>query len=149
FYIGYLPNAPSGLSKWLKRTVAALVAAGMASGLWLTFGQPSFANSKFEYGVLRDYSGILEDWPYPVLRTSDTSFLLVAIGKHGFSTAGLGGKSVQLRGTLIERGTDRMLEVDADLLKQIPDLPIPDAAEPVSLGSFTLRGEIVDSKCYL
>src|SRR5215471_12478029 len=149
FYIGYLPKAPALLSKWLKRAVAALFVLGTASGLWLTIGQPSFADSKFEYGVSREYSGALEEWPYPMLRTSDGSFLLVATGKHGLSAAAFTGKSVRLKGTLIQRGADRMLEVETGSLEQIGALPNGNALTFASLGSFTLRGEIVDSKCYL
>jgi hypothetical protein len=61
----------------------------------------------------------------------------------------LQGKSVRLKGSLIERGQDRMLEVAPESIREIAALPIPMANEPVDLGPVRLRGEIVDSKCYL
>jgi hypothetical protein len=116
----------------------------------LILHQAPFAPSRFEYGVYREYSGVIEEWPYPMLRTADTAFLLVAPGKHGFSGAsGLQGQSVHLQGALIERGPDHMLEVLPASLREISALPIPPPTSPIALGSVRLRGEIVDSKCYL
>src|SRR5215469_12339119 len=113
FYIGYLPKAPGSLGRWTIRVVAGLVLTGLAIDALLTFGQPPFSDSRFEYEVYREYSGVIEGWPYPILRTANASFLLVAPGKHGLSgpVAGLQGKTVSLRGSLIERRQDRMLEV--------------------------------------
>jgi len=150
FYVGHLSKAPSSLAKWLKRIVSAVMLSGLAVGVLLIFDQSPFAASKFEYGVYREYSGIIENWPYPTLRTADTAYLLVAPGKHGFSEAGkLQGRGVHLQGALIERGPDHMLEVLPASLKEISALPIPPLVKPISLGTVRLRGEIVDSKCYL
>ena len=149
FYVGYLPKAPAALAKWLARIVSATVLGGLAVGALLILDQPRFAASKFEYSVYREYAGVIEEWPYPMLRTADTAFLLVAPEKHGFSEASkLQGHSVHLQGALIERGPDRMLEVMPASLREISALPTP-STKPVSLGSVRLRGEIVDSKCYL
>jgi len=127
------------------------VLAGLAVGALLIFDQPPFAASKFEYGEYREYSGVIEEWPYPILLTSDSSFLLVAPGKHGLSAVvkGLQGMSIRLKGSLIERGPDRMLEVLPGSMQDTPPLHVRNASEPIDLGSVRLRGEIVDSKCYL
>jgi hypothetical protein len=123
----------------------------LAAGFVLTRGQPQFADSRFEFGVYRDYTGVIEERPYPILRSGDASFLLVARGKHGFSEAAKGwqGKSVRLRGSLIERGPDRMLEVVPGSIHEIATARSGDPAHSNDLGPVTLRGEIVDSKCYL
>jgi len=42
-----------------------------------------------------------------------------------------------------------MLEVLPASLKETSALPIPPPVKPISLGTVRLRGEIVDSKCYL
>jgi hypothetical protein len=150
FYVGYLPKAPVSLGRWIARNTAALVVTGLAVGALLIFGQAPFADSKFEYGIYRDYSGVLEEWPYPILRTASSSFLLVAPGKHGLSAvAGLQGKTVHLRGSLIERGPDRMLEVLPESIHETTPGQSQTANELTELGSVRLRGEIVDSKCYL
>jgi hypothetical protein len=149
FYVGYLPKTPAALAKWLTRTASAIFLGGLAVGVLLIFDQPPFAASKFEYGVYREYSGVIEEWPYPMLRTADTTYLLVAPGKHGFTEAGkLQGHSVHLQAALIERGPDRMLEVMPASFREISALPTP-PTKPISLGAVRLRGEIVDSKCYL
>jgi hypothetical protein len=151
FYVGYLRKAPAGLGKLVARIAAGIVLAGLVVSAVLILGQPQFAASKFEYGEYRDYAGVIEEWPCPILVTDDASFLLVAPGKHGLSDTvkGLQGKHVRLKGSLIERAPDRMIEV-------IPGSIAADARQSqlaargvIDLGPVTLRGEIVDTKCYL
>ena len=154
FYIGYSPKAPVALGRWVSHLVTGLVLTGLAVGALLTLGQAHFANSRFEYGIYREYSGVIEELPYPILRTAGSNFLLVGPGKHGLSGTvhGLQGKSVRLQGSLIERGHDQMLEVPPESIREIGPLPgavNPALKEPANLGPVLLRGEIVDSKCYL
>jgi len=149
FYVGYVPRAPAALGRRIKRVVVGLVAASVAVGAALILDQAPFAASKFEYGIYRDYTGVIEEWPYPILRSDSTSFLLVGTGKHGVSDAvrGLQGKGVRLKASLIERGQDRMLEVvPGSIQKTGAELA---ASTQTDLGPVRLRGEIVDSKCYL
>jgi hypothetical protein len=150
FYIGYVPKAPPSLATWTRRSALALAIGGLATGILLSSGQARFADSRFEYGIYKDYSGVVEEWPVPMLRTQDGSFLLVDQGKHGLSETakGLSGKSVQLRASLIQRGPDRMLEVVQGSLKEIAPVNLPPQMA-ASFGSVTLEGEIVDSKCHL
>src|SRR3954470_14741890 len=113
FYVGYLPKASAGLGKVVARITAGVLLAGLIAGGLLIFGQPPFATSKFGYGEYRLYAGVIEEWPYPMLVSDNGSFLLVAPGKHGLSDTvkGMQGKHVQLKGSLIERTPDRMIEV--------------------------------------
>jgi hypothetical protein len=148
FYVGYQPKAPRSLAKTVKRIVAGVVLTGLAVGILLVLDQ-RFAASKFEFGVYREYTGTIEDWPAPTLVTPNSSYVLVAPGKHGLS--GLERyrqKSVRLKGSLIERGTDRLLEVVPDSMQEIASAPSTEASPVIDLGAMTLRGEIVDSKCY-
>jgi hypothetical protein len=151
FYVGYLPEAPAGLGRIAARITAGILLAGLIAGGLLIFGQPPFAMSRFQYGEYRDYAGVIEEWPYPMLVTDNASFLLVAPGKHGLSDTvkGLQGKHVQLKGSLIERTPDRMIEVvPASIVTGTQ--PSQMASQRISdLGSVTLRGEIIDTKCYL
>jgi hypothetical protein len=150
FYVGYLPKAPANLGRVIARIAAGILLAGLIAGGLLIVGQPPFATSKFEYGTYRDYAGVIEEWPYPILVTDNASFLLVAPGKHGLSdTKGLQGKHVQLKGSLIERIPDRMIEVvpESIAVRTSPLLAAP--SRTIDLGPVTLRGEIVDTKCYL
>jgi hypothetical protein len=151
FYIGYLPKAPAGLSKWIARIAVALVLGGLGIAAILVIDQPPFSDSRFEFGVYREYHGIVDYWPYPMLRTGAASFLLVAPGKHGLTgvIAPIEGSSIRLQGALIERGRDRMLEVLPASVHEAAPLAIGPLSKAVPLGSVKLRGEIVDSKCYL
>jgi len=151
FYVGYLPKAPAGLAKNVKRIVLALLLIGLAVAAELIYDQAPFAASKFEYGVYREYTGVIEEWPYPILRTEHSSFLLVAEGKHGFTAEvrGLQDKGVRLKASLIERGEDRMLEVVSGSLHETRTNTQAEVIQQIGLGTAHLRGEIVDSKCYL
>ena len=150
FYVGYVPRAPAALGRRIKRIVIGLVVAGVAVGAALIIDQAPFATSKFEYGIYHEYTGVIEEWPYPILRTGSASFLLVGTGKHGVSDAvrGLQGKGVRLRASLIERGQDRMLEVVPGSIHEA-GAGLGAAAQQTDLGPVRLRGEIVDTKCYL
>ncbi len=151
FYIGYVPKSPRSLGRRVSRIAAGIVAVALIAACLLILGQPPFAASRFEYGVIRDYAGVIEEWPYPMLVTGNASFLLVAPGKHGLSTEvrGLEHTSVRLRGSLIERPPDRMIEVDPKSIVSDPRRSAPSREQAVVLGPVTLRGEIVDTKCYL
>ena len=151
FYVGYFPKAPAGLGRIVARIAAGILLAGLITGGLLIFGQTPFATSKFEYGEYRDYAGVIEEWPYPILVTDNASFLLVAPGKHGLSDAvkGLQGKHVQLKGSLIERTPDRMIEVVPASIAADAQRSQVASQRIVDLGPVTLRGEIVDTKCYL
>src|SRR5215471_19987441 len=101
FYVGYVPKAPPGLARSVRRYATGLFIAALLIALALLLGQASFANAKFEYGVQREYSGFIEREPYPILLAPGGSFLLVAPSKHGFIADHQGG--VRLKGSLIER----------------------------------------------
>src|SRR6185436_14260154 len=131
----------------MKPIVIALLIFGLAIGVALVFAQAPFPASAFEYQQYRDYKGVLIDWPYPMLISGADRFLLVDPGKHGASTDGLAGKTVELKGALIHRGPDRMLELLPGSLRAIADAPVPESR--TDLGDVSLTGEIVDSKCYL
>lgn len=150
FYIGYLPTAPSGIAALGKRVVGGLVALFALMAVMLAFGQHRFAASFFDFGNVREFQGVAREWPIPLLVVGQKSFALVAEGKHGAKPliASMDGKSVKLRGTLIQRDKNEMIEVVADSI-QITGQPPPLEEMFEDLGTHTLAGEIVDSKCYL
>ncbi len=160
FYVGYLPKAPTGLARFVRKVVIALGLLAVTAALVLLVGQMPFANSTFEYGKVRSFEGVVVTRPFPtllVLRPGDigrqdkySRYLLVAPGKHGADdlVAGLDGKHVRLQGQLIYREGGTMVEITPG------SITVTDAAPAVAeniqdLGTVTLTGEIVDSKCYL
>jgi hypothetical protein len=149
FYVGYQPRAPRELARFIAAAATTIVIGVLAAGALLIFKQPRFAASRFEFGVGREYLGSLEPWPYPTLITSNARYLLVAPGKHGLQIPdSLRSKRVRLRGTLIERGSERMLEVLPTSIHEEPSSPREPQSSAVDLGPIRLVGEIVDSKCY-
>lgn len=133
----------------MKTTVAFLIGCGALLAILLAAGQSPFAPAKFEFGVFRTYNGIAEQTPVPSLISGGERYLLVGPGKHGageIAPAGL-SQPVELQGSLIERGSTRMLEILPGSWK--PAGPAGGSTPAVSEGPQTFTGEIVDSKCYL
>lgn len=159
FYIGYLPKMSKNLAKIIKIFVilAFIFAIGLAVVLWI--GQKPFAKSIFEFGTIKDFEGTIQARPIPFLLMEKDEknnglpvferILLVAEGKHGFDAKTLDGQIVKLKGTLIYRDDLRMIEVVSDSIEISSANKNPIAEQSESLGRFTLKGEIVDSKCYL
>jgi hypothetical protein len=158
FYIGYRRRAPAGVRRFLRRTVAALLLAAAAVAVTLAGLQGEFDPGVFEFGVVRDFEGVIQEQPHPLLlvaRPGDAGgelsrYLLVAGGKHGAGdeVAGLDGQGARLRGTLIHRQGQTMVEVVGGSTEAVADGPPAEAGGAVDLGVRTLRGEIVDSKCF-
>ncbi|HQR35245.1 MAG TPA: hypothetical protein PLK30_21075 [Blastocatellia bacterium] len=150
FYIGYLPKAPSGIATLIRRVVIGLIAAVGGIAIALTSGQHRFAASFFDFGDVREFEGVLREWPNSALIIGQHGYALVGEGKHGAKPliAALDGKSVKLRGTLIHRDKTEMIEVVAGSI-QVTGQPAPLEVTFEDLGTHTLKGEIVDSKCYL
>ena len=159
FYVGYQRRAPAGLGRFLRRTTAALVLLAAAVAAVLAALQSDFDPGVFEFGVVRDFAGVIRERPHPLLlvdrpgRNGERSsrFYLVAAGKHGADelVAGLDGRRARLRGSLIHRQGQTMVEVVAGSVQAIDETAARPSGGTADLGVQTLRGEIVDSKCYL
>lgn len=166
FYVGYLPQAPPQLARRVRLTVLLLLVLAALAAVIFVFGQHKFPPAVFEFGNVREFAGIVREKPLPLLlvkRAGEAGtlpvfqrYLLVAEGKHGAQeeVSGLDGMQVDLRGTLIHRDGKMMIEVAHNSVFIAPQsertLKLPDS-ETVSeaLGTYTLTGEIVDSKCWL
>ncbi len=159
FYIGYVPKISKNLAKVIKIFVvsAFVMAIGLVIFLWI--GQKPFAKSVFEFGMVKDFEGTIQAKPIPFLlveRIEKNNGLpiferipLVAEGKHGVEAGTLDGQRVKLKGMLIYRDDLRMIEVVDDSIETSSANSNPIVEQSEFLGEFTLKGEIVDSKCYL
>jgi len=142
FYVGYVPHAPRDLSRFIGRAVICAVMLAMVVAAVLIFAQQPFAPSRFEFGQTRMFDGQVALTPYPSLITATDRYLLVAPGKHGLANQRPG--RVRLSGSLIERPGNRMIEV----FSTSTDTAQTANPEKVVLGSVSLTGEIVDTKCH-
>jgi hypothetical protein len=166
FYIGWQSNAPTNIGLRLRRLVMLLLALAVMLSILLAVAQRTIGVSVFEWGKIKSFSGILKSQPYPHLlaprpglngaTSAFSSYYLVRPFKFGFAAetaSRLDGRMVSLKGTLIYRGNQTMIEVVNDSIKPLdgPEtrLATTPATQRVSLGQQTLIGEIVDSKCYL
>src|SRR5215470_4902405 len=160
FYVGYLPKAPAALAGFVRKVIMVLGLLAMTTALVLVVGQMPFGGSTFEYGKLTSFEGIIVTRPFPTLlvarpgqvgqRDKYSHYLLVAPGKHGADdlAAGFDGRRVRLQGQLIYREGGTMLEIAPSSINVIDTAPTIQERTR-DLGSVTLAGEIVDSKCYL
>lgn len=170
FYIGWQDKAPTLYGKKVKRTVLWLLLIVPMVGALLVFGQKQFINSTFEIARLRTLDGILITEPIPCLKmplgtdknglTQYQRVLLIGAGKKSatptldaiekMQNQALNGKGVQLEGKLIYFDGKLAMELSNGVeafksFKTIPDAP----SFEQKLGDATLRGEILDPKCYL
>lgn len=160
FYVGHLPKAPTALARFVRRVIVFLGLLGFAIALVLVTGQMPVAKSVFEYGKPRGFEGIIDAQPFPTLLVARpgevgsgdkySRYLLVAPGKHGADdvVAGFDGKEVRLQGQLIYRESGTMIEIESGSILPLNRPPAPQPPT-VDLGAVTVKGEIVDSKCYL
>jgi hypothetical protein len=160
FYIGYLPKAPPGLRRFLRRAIFGIGLVAVVLAFVFAFAQMPFAKSYFDFGKLRNFEGTLTTEPYPILlvtrpgqaasnaRTSE--YLLVAPGKHGADDLirNFVGKEVGLRGQLIYRDEKTMLEIEPGSIREL-NIGGTDKLPAQDLGPLSVIGEIVDSKCDL
>lgn len=161
FYIGWQSQAPSNIGSFVRKSVVAISISVLTLGGLLAFVQHSIGVAVFEWGTHKSFTGILKTSPYPHLSVTQpglsagqSDYLLVAPFKHGLtpgSIADLDGKLVTLKGTLVFRDKETLIEALPETIKL--------STQPNSQSSITnhqssvtdhvtFRGEIVDSKCY-
>jgi hypothetical protein len=171
FYIGYEAGTPPNIARHVGRAVIAVVALSALAAVGALAVHHRLAPASFAFGHPAAAVGELRRDPYPRLVIEGRTTWLVGPGKSGAERAlgGLATGRVALDGTRIARGAHVMVEV-------VPGSARPDhghGTKPVPSGSgtdgtdrvphdaetaarqvrgatdVTLRGEIVDSKCFL
>jgi hypothetical protein len=155
FYIGYEAHLPPRIKLAIRWAVACMATCVIGAAALFVVAQRPLAQSRFDYGAVHEAVGLLVLDPAPALLVeTDGSwerYWLVSRGKHGAARA-MGATPpgwVRLEGTRIERTPWQMLEVADGSVRPIPargDGPPVPADTPMSV---TLRGEVVDSKCFL
>ena len=158
FYVGYMPQAPASLARWLRPRIALLLVLVAAIALLLASAQGPLGPGNFDFGAEDSFEGVVYTHPYPMLRVARPGasghlpayslYYLTVFGKHGANQAcaGLDGQRVRLKGAIIYRDNQVMIEmVDGS----IESLGEGEALQAGDLGMLTVSGEIVDSKCFL
>lgn len=171
FYIGWLPAAPEGFAKHIRKVVIALVILVAAAGIILSIAQRKFSTSIFEYGQLTEVKGIYQQFPVPSIKViserdvfGNSSFItmpLVGFGKFGAEgvvaelekeeNITLDKKEITLKGTLLYSDGKTLLQIDKndDPLIQVSDGEAKNNSTVIKeLGTVQLTGEVLDPKCY-
>lgn len=159
FFIGWADTPPIDRRFFLGAGLALLGGTAAVAGSVAAL-QRAPGKGTWNMGEIREYRGIATSEPYAMLRTTDIdgtpkTVLLACQGKCGVTAkiGSLAGGPVVITGSLIQRGPHAMIAVidGLDWIKpdvqtvSSPNLAFP-ALEP--LGEVTLRGEILDSKCW-
>jgi nitrite reductase/ring-hydroxylating ferredoxin subunit/DMSO/TMAO reductase YedYZ heme-binding membrane subunit len=166
FFVGYLPLRDE-LKGFLRGVVAGVAGVAAAVALLAAAKQRPLGAGEYEYGVESQVEGLLRLVPILSLWTSragvpdavlDASAVerppfdvvpLVGVGKRGPSDGvlALAGREVRATGSWIRRGPERLFEVAA--VEALAAGPAAAELSPRGLGPVDLRGEIVDTKCFL
>ena len=164
FYIGWQGHAPKAIGSHVRKTVVLLLLLAPVLSIAFVLAQRTIGKAVFEWGTIKVFSGILQARPYPHLLVArpghsgitPSVYYLVAPFKFGLkpeALAALDGKPVSLKGTLIYRGNQTMIEARPETLQpattSLETKGINTGKLVENLGRQTLVGEIVDSKCYL
>lgn len=163
FYVSWMDRAPAGTARVMRRFVLGALALTVALSLALAGAQRLIGIAYFEWGQVREFTGVLHADPYPhlVLRADGTNAAsawmaapLVAPFKFGVDRRELApfdGQPVSLRATRIHRDGQLLLELELGSIRPEAFSVPAHVAQPatVSLGHHVFRGEIVDSKCWM
>ncbi len=171
FYIGWMAKAPTSFTKQVRKVLLILFPVAVVVGLLLASFQKKFSTADFEFGTLTEIKGIYTSSPLPLLKViagkdiwgnaSYISIPLVGYGKHGAATAimelekekntSFNNKELTIKGTLLYSDGKTLMQVNKD---ENPVVNIGKAADASllpaqkALGVQTIKGEIVDPKCY-
>ncbi len=162
FYIGWEPSAAAGTGRTVRKIVVALALLSMLVSIALALCQRMIGRSFFEWGTIKTFAGILQLEPYPHLLVPRpgspngfpqfSNYYLVAPWKFGLDReelAPLSGKPVVLKGTVIYRDGQTMVETKSNWIQPSDKSLSVSLPPPIQLGRQTVVGEIVDSKCFL
>ncbi len=158
-FIGWAADTPKVDRRFLFAAAVGLVAGGGGAAWALADAQSAPGPGVWDQGLILDVDGYVVADPYPLIRTTAfggvKTVLLSSMTKCGVRDRleRLDGTFARIRGSLMQRGPHSMLAVvdDGDWLT-----PTQGAAASAelsnpqvrSLGRATLRGEILDTKCW-
>lgn len=167
FYIGWQEEMSTEHKSAIRKFIIPIfVALPILAFLLISF-QKGFNNHQFDFGNLKELTGIYHSKPIPILEVTDNNLpegfsnqvLLVGYGKFGAegimddiekSKGSLDGKKITIAGTLIYGDGKTLLELtkEENSLIEMKNESIVRTGEDHSFKSMTMTGEILDPKCY-
>jgi hypothetical protein len=164
FYIGWVQGAPASFVRFIRRYLLLVLLLVVVVGVLLAANQKKFSTASFEFGKATNVNGTYRSLPVPHLEVKDgseTVFVpLVGYGKHGAEgivqelekeqSTSLANKEVTLRGTLLYGDGKVLMQIDKNEspLVELSNENAPPRARTKRFGTTSLKGEIIDPKCY-
>jgi len=171
FYIGWMPKAPGGFRRSVRKYLLVLLPIVVALAVAIALSQKKFDTGSFEFGKLTEVKGIYSRTPVPNLKIvngkdiwGNYSYItvpLIGYGKHGADgviaemekdkNKSFEQRQLTLKGTLLYNDGKLLMQIDANdkPLVNVGDMASQDLLPHVEdLGIQTIKGEIVDPKCY-
>jgi nitrite reductase/ring-hydroxylating ferredoxin subunit/DMSO/TMAO reductase YedYZ heme-binding membrane subunit len=167
FYIGWLGKIDSLGSSALKRFIAPAIFIGLIFLLSFTFSQQKIANSKYHFGEVAAYTGQVSNYPFPhILLPEDgkdefgnpKARVIPLVNAWKFGADSLIDKwcnhkmscTATVQGTVISRDEHFVLELSKEENSFSPTNKNFSSSQGsiTSKGRVTLKGEIIDPKCY-
>ena len=159
FFIGWQAESPVGIRKLVRKVAISMLLIGILLSAALAYFQSTVTGGRLLFGKVKDFQGVIVADPLPMLIlnepeefTGQRIFLLTGQMKNGFDVSLANNCNlavVKMKGQLLFDDYNAMIEMVDDSLEIVSDPktnPLPPA---VQLGDMTIKGEIVDSKCYL
>lgn len=171
FYIGWQAEAPQGYAKKIRQILPLLLILVLAAGFLLASLQKKFGKGNFEFGQLTTVKGVYLSDPVPSIRVRSKPDLfgqaesitipLLGYGKFGAygiiadlekqNRTSLNGKEIMLKGALLYNDGKTLMQIDANdkpLINIEGNAEASEMPQKKDLGEVSLKGEIVDPKCY-
>ncbi len=150
-YVNYLPM-PVRHKRFLRVAVPITLWVLCTLTAIYTLSQPDPGPAVWDDGKSVTRTGIMVAHPYPILFTDAGAIPLVETGKRGCrDVAAFDGRRCTVTGWPLSRDGRHMLELDPTdaAIAALEASPSVRMTRPTLVGPITLRGEIVDSKCFL
>jgi len=159
FFIGWQADPPKRIGRFLKALTFGVLLLGILLGVGISMMQETVTGGRFLFGKAQEFEGVLIAEPIPMLVVEDREeftgqqiFMLSGEMKNGFDLE-LAKKHnlamVKMKGNLLFDNYNAMIQVAEGSFEAL-STGHPNKFPPRDpLGKKTLKGEIVDAKCYL
>jgi DMSO/TMAO reductase YedYZ heme-binding membrane subunit len=160
FFIGWSNDIPISISLFLKKSVITIGAVVVILALGLSNFSHELKDSKFKFGDLQVYEGILYKDPVPRLIIGNKDHLLVDFGKfsalksiHEYEQKNqidLDGTQVKVEGTAVTYDGRGLIELSyqVESILSHEDSSVLSNNAKTDLGFISLTGEVLDAKCF-
>jgi len=160
FFIGWAADVPLSLSQFLKRSVMIISAVTVVMALTLPNLSEELKGSEFTFGNIQEYEGTFHMLPVPRLTIEHEDHLLIDFGKFSASRSikeyeqlhnvQLDQTILRIEGSPISYNGRNLIELSNQLASILEHKSSSSNSnfEKIELGSISLKGEVLDAKCF-